>query len=41
MSWFVIAGIDVLIAIALIACVVHPIWSDEYREKMGYPRRFA
>ena len=40
LSWLAIAGINVLIAIVLIACVVHPIWSDKYREKMGYPTRF-
>ena len=41
LSWLAIAGIDVLMAIGLIVCVAHPIWSDEYREKMGYPTRFG
>jgi hypothetical protein len=41
LSWLAVAGIGALIAIALFACVAHPIWSDEYREKMGYPRRFS
>ena len=41
LSWLAIAGIDALITIGLIVCVAHPIWSDEYREKMGYPTRFG
>ena len=41
LSWLAIAGIDALITIALIGCIAHPLWSDEYREKMGYPTRFG
>ena len=40
LSWIAIVGIDVLVAIALIACIAHPLWSEDYREKMGYPTRF-
>ena len=40
LSWLAIAGIDALITIALIACIAHPLWSEDYREKMGYPTLF-
>ena len=41
LSWLAIAGIDVLIAIFLVACIVHLPLSEDYREKMGYPTRFG
>ena len=41
LSWLAIAGIDALITIGLIACIAHPLWSEDYREKMGYPTRFG
>ena len=40
LSWFSIVGIDILLAIVLIICVCYPMWSNDYREKMGYRTRF-
>jgi hypothetical protein len=40
LSWLAIVGIDILLAIALYLCTVYPVWSDNYREKMGYSTLF-
>lgn len=40
LSWLAIVGIDILLAIVLYLCAVYPIWSNNYREKMGYPTLF-
>lgn len=39
-SWLSIFGMDAVVAIILIVCVCYPMWSNNYREKMGYGTRF-
>ena len=41
LSWFTITGVDIFMAIILVICVSYPMWSNDYREKMGYPVRFG